>query len=533
MSEVSKNDNDIYNETINSMDSMPNFLILFADDLGYGDLAGTFGHPTSSTPNLKKLADEAKVFTNFYVASSVCSPSRAALLTGKYPVQTGIYPGVFKADSLGGLSLKHDTIATKLYKKGYATAHIGKWHLGVGKNKEWLPTEHGFETYCGIPYSHDMCPCEICFPDGRQCNNECPPPDALTQLVSCPLIESNFVMDQSKTHHSNFMILEQPANLPNLTNVYTEKAIDFIENSISADKPFFLYMAYHQTHNPQFSGPSFFQKSDRGPFGDALEEMDDSIGKILKTISVVRNETVVIFSSDNGPSIYYGNGDYSGCAGPLRCGKGTTWDGGQRVPGMISQPGKIKPGVSHALTSTIDIMPTILSIVGENIPMNDVGYDLSEILFDNGSDPRDVFLYYPSQPESKYGVYAARHMNYKAHFYTQGAIDSGDDNYDLECRSSDTPTKRDPPLLYDINKDPGERFPIDNNSDLYQKVMTKLLVAKKAEEAKVGIWEDSEMDKGRSEDAEICCNEEGTTCTPFPKCCNCRVEKISPGEGTK
>ena len=211
---------------------MPNIVLLLADDLGYGDL-GIYGHPTSNTPNIDKLAETSLDLRSFYVASPVCSPSRSAILTGNYPVTTGIWPAVFNADSLGGLDPeKFPTLASRLLKLGYKTGHVGKWHLGVGKNQDYLPTNHGFQDYLGIPYSHDMCPCVHCFAN-QTCFDDC-----RTDVVGCPLF-------------LNEDIIEQPTDLVNLTSKYNRAALKFIEEN--KNDAFFLYYAFHQTHHPQFA----------------------------------------------------------------------------------------------------------------------------------------------------------------------------------------------------------------------------------------------------------------------------------------
>jgi len=518
----------------------PNFVILFADDLGYGDLAGMFGHPTSFTPNLNKLGERSKVLSNFYVAATVCTPSRGSLMTGTYPVQNGMYPGTFDPHDLGGLPHETDTIAERLYELGYATTHVGKWHLGVGIDREWLPTMHGFERYVGIPYSHDMCPCDFCFPDEGENNSEghCYS-NCKHSFVSCPLIETAMQdsVSSENTPDDSFKIIQQPADLLTLTDKYTQWSIEFMENSINEKKPFFLYLAYQQTHHPVFAGPNFYNTTDRGQFGDALAEMDHSIGKIMEFIEEagVMENTVIFFSADNGPLIKnegqetvselggakIASGAGAGSAGLFRCGKGTTWEGGQRVPGLISYPSKIEPGTSHALTTALDVLPTFVSMAGGDVDQNGVGYDLSDLLFNDAENPREVFLYYGSHPSTEEGPYAVRYKNYKAHFYTKGADLSGADNYDLECRGSAELTYHDPPLLFDLFVDPGERWAIGSKSDIFKDIMPKLLAAKEAEEAKIGEWATSAIRQGTDNEAMICCSGAGVTCEPFPECCDC------------
>ena len=267
----------------------PNVVIFFADDLGYGDLE-CFGHPTSSSPNINDLAAKSKVLKSFYVASAVCSPSRASLMTGLYPVSTGMYPGVLWPDSSGGLSSKHKTLASHLKDHGYKTQMVGKWHLGVGREGEFLPTNHGFDNYYGVPYSHDMCPCVTCFPNSTSSDDDnagtCKIP-CNEHYVACPTFK-------------NDKIMAQPTDLLKLTKKYTDTAVQFIRKNSKA--PFFLYMAFAQTHHPQFASRKFHRKSDRGPFGDSLAEMDHSIGEVMRMLEdrELLENTIVIFTSDNG-----------------------------------------------------------------------------------------------------------------------------------------------------------------------------------------------------------------------------------------
>ncbi len=258
------------------------------------------GHPTSLSPHLDQLFASSLDLRRFYVVSPVCSPSRSAILTGKYPVSTGVWPGVFEPNSIGGLDpIKHKTLAYHLRRLGYQTGHIGKWHLGVGLNGQYLPTKQGFDRYLGIPYSHDMCPCLKCHGQGNQsCFGYC-----RQDLVNCPL-------------YLNEQIVEQPTDLPALTDKYTQAAMRFVK--ASNGRPFFLYLAYHQTHHPQFSkdDPA---ASERWKFGAALTEMDASIGNIVQAIKDldIMNNTLILFTSDNGPSLT--RHQRGGCSGLLRC----------------------------------------------------------------------------------------------------------------------------------------------------------------------------------------------------------------------
>ncbi|KAG9340023.1 hypothetical protein JZ751_022134 [Albula glossodonta] len=263
----------------------PNVVLLYADDLGLGDLR-SYGHPSSITPNLDKLAAYGLRFTDFYSSSPACSPSRAALLTGRYQTRSGVYPGVFYPGSIGGLPLNETTIAEVLKPLGYATAIVGKWHLGVGPNRMYLPTNQGFDHYLGIPYSHDQGPCQnlTCFPPDIKCFGMCD-----QGLVTVPLM-------------ANDTIKQQPVSFPDLEKAYSDFATQFISASARRKQPFFLYYPSHHTHRPQYAGKGTAGKSPRGPFGDALMEFDSTVGNIIQALedSGVHNNTFVFFSADNG-----------------------------------------------------------------------------------------------------------------------------------------------------------------------------------------------------------------------------------------
>ncbi|XP_053638454.2 arylsulfatase A isoform X3 [Cherax quadricarinatus] len=353
-------------ETCNLInDTLPNIIILLADDLGYGDLSFS-GHPTSRTPQLDQLARESRFFTHFYVTSPVCSPSRASLLTGRVQVRSGVYPGVFTADNTLGLPRNETTIATLLKKKGYQTQIVGKWHLGVGAAREYLPIHFGFDQYLGLPYSQDMCPCDQCFPQGQPCYDHL----CSYSKVSCPLFR-------------NSRIIEQPAYLPTLTQRLVAQAKAFISDAAASQQPFFLYFSFHHVHHPQFASEEFYGKSERGVFGDALDELDWAVSEVvdqLTTLGLI-NSTLLWFTSDNGPSLR--RHERGGCAGLLRCGKGTTWEGGVRVPAFVHWPPYITPGKTSGLASTLDILPTLASLVHldtSNLTLD--GVDLSPLLRD-------------------------------------------------------------------------------------------------------------------------------------------------------
>ena len=346
--------------TVSFSSEKPNFIILFADDLGYGDL-GCYGHPLIRTPNLDKMANEGMRLTSFYVASSVCSPSRAALLTGKYPSNAGVVR-VYNNKSTDGLPLSEVTIADGLKSAGYATAIIGKWHLG--SLPEFFPMKQGFDYWYGIPYSND--------------NNS----------VSAP--GNEYLSGPPLPLYQNYEIIEVGTSMEINTKRYTEKAIEFIKKE--KDNTFFLYLPYTMPHVPIDASPDFKGKSAAGLYGDVIEELDWSVGEILQTLEKlgIEKHTMVIFTSDNGPMIHMDLPRYDpeiikmwhhGTAGLLRGGKFEVYEGGFRVPAVFQWKGRINPGqVSSEIVRSIDLKPTIFNLAGVNNDEKIDGIDISEFL---------------------------------------------------------------------------------------------------------------------------------------------------------
>jgi arylsulfatase A-like enzyme len=411
-----------------STDSRPNFIIIFADDLGYGDL-GIYGHPTLKTPNLDRMAMEGQKWTNFYAAASVCTPSRAALLTGRYPVRSGMSSNVNRVlfpDSKNGLPAEEITLAEQLQQVGYGTACIGKWHLG--HKEQYLPTNNGFDYYFGIPYSNDMD-----MGSGKPYMEYWQQPD-----------------DSIKTEHfyvplmRNTDIIERPADQRSISRRYTDEAISYIEQH--KGKPFLLYLAHNFPHIPLFASEAFKNTSKRGRYGDVVEEIDHGVGSILKTLEALGldENTIVVFTSDNGPWLpFQQNG---GSAGLLKDGKGTTWEGGMREPAIFWAPGKIKPAVITDMGSTMDLFTTFSKMAGAEIPSDRTidGVDLSTTLFHGAPSMRTSMLYYRGTD-----LFAARLGPYKAHFITQGA-------YRQPEERMEHPT----PLLFNLDHDPSEQYDI-------------------------------------------------------------------------
>ncbi len=346
----------------------PNLVVIFMDDMGYADV-GCFGAQGYATPNIDRLAEGGRKFTNFHVAQAVCSASRAALLTGCYPNRIGIH-GALGPKSTHGIHADEMTLAEVVKQKGYATAAVGKWHLG--HLPQFLPTRHGFDEYYGLPYSNDMWPYH---PEAR--------PGTYPPL---PMMENEKVVDAEVT----------PEDQTRLTTDYTTRAVRFIERS--KDKPFFLYMAHSMTHVPLFVSGKFAGKSGKGLYADVMMEVDWSVGQVMDTLEKhgLTEKTWIIFTSDNGPWLSYG--DHAGSAGPLREGKGTAWEGGTRVSCVMRWPGQIAAGTtSDAMMATMDVLPTVAGVIGAELPKHKIdGMDLWQVVSGGpeAKNPHDFYAWY-------------------------------------------------------------------------------------------------------------------------------------------
>ena len=424
----------------------PNIVIIFCDDLGYGDL-GCFGHPTIKTPHLDNMAATGQKWTEFYVAACVCTPSRAALQTGRYPIRNGMCSSkrrVLFPNSTGGLPAAEVTIGRMLQQRGYATHAIGKWHLG--HLPRYLPTSHGYDTYFGIPYSNDM--------------------DA---VKNAPKGKARF--DVPKTEYFNVPlmrdtdIVERPADQHTITKRFTEEAVKIIRNH--QNTPFFIYLAHNLPHVPLFVSSEFTDVSRRGLYGDVIEEIDWSVGRVLRALedAGIADNTLVIFTSDNGPwNSFHQQG---GSAGLLRDGKGSTWEGGMREPTVFRWPGRIKPGVVMEMGCTLDLLPTVAAVCGAETPATSLdGHDLSPVLFNGEKSPRTDLFYYHGEE-----VYAVRSGMYKAHFKTKTSYVGQKDA-----------VLHDPPLLYHLGHDPGEKY---NIAAAHPDIIEALTAAKAEHEASI------------------------------------------------
>jgi arylsulfatase A-like enzyme len=437
----------IHHSVAQRKETPPNIIIIFADDLGYGDL-GAYGNPMIRTPHLDQMALEGQRWTNFYVAAPVCTPSRAGLLTGRLPIRSGMSSdkrGVLFPDSNGGLPQSELTIAKALKTKGYQTAAIGKWHLG--HLEPYLPTKHGFDSYFGIPYSNDM--------------NRMESIEGLSGVDSqIQLAEQERFQAYNVPLMRNEQVIQQPADQRTITKRYTTEVINHIKKMKKG--PFFIYLAHNLPHIPLFRSEEFTGKSRAGIYGDVLEEIDWSVGEILNTL---KNEgldknTLVIFTSDNGP--WHTFKTHGGSAGMLRGAKGGTFEGGMRIPALFWWPEKLKKGVVMEIGTTLDILPTISKLTCAELPKDREydGYDLSPVLFGSGKSPRNTVFYYHGTQ-----VRAIRMGDFKAHFIIQNEYGS-QTAHPITSPPLEIPNQKtvlDKPLLFNLATDPGERYNIAEN----------------------------------------------------------------------
>ncbi len=390
----------------------PNVVIIFIDDMGYGDI-GPFGATKQRTPNLDRMASEGMRFTSFY-AAPVCSVSRAQLLTGCYGARVSV-PGVYFPGGKNGLHPAEVTIAERLKGLGYATACVGKWH--VGDQPEFLPTRQGFDRYFGIPYSNDM------QRTSRQSGS---------RVV--PLLRDDNVAELLTDDEQSWIVAR-----------YADEAVGFIRRN--QDRPFLLYLAHNAVHTPIHPGAAFAGKSANGRFGDWVEEVDWSVGRVLDTLRELKlaQRTLVVFTSDNGPWLV--KGADGGSAGPLRGGKGSTWEGGVRVPMLAWWPGKIAPGsVCDAVAGTIDLLPTAVALAGGRVPAQPVidGRDISALLLGTSKEsPREAHYYF-----SGYALQAVRQGPWKLAFAPQP---------DSMNKGTAADTEGNTPRLYNLAQEIGER----------------------------------------------------------------------------
>ncbi|MFH6602637.1 sulfatase [Maribacter algicola] len=418
----------------------PNVVLIFTDDQGYQDV-GVFGSPNILTPNLDKMAADGVKLTNYYSAQAVCSASRAGILTGCYPNRIGIHNALGPGNT-HGINDTETTLAEMLKAKGYKTAIFGKWHLG--HHEKFLPTRHGFDEWFGIPYSNDMWPFH-------------PQQGPIFNFPDLPLYENETVIDT---------LTEQSQ----LTTQITERSVDFINRN--KDNPFFLYVPHPQPHVPLFVSDKFRGKSERGLYGDVIMEIDWSVEQIIKALKKngLEENTIVIFTSDNGPWLSYGN--HAGSALPLREGKGTAWEGGQREPFIIKYPAKLKAGqVINTPIMAIDILPTIAEVTNAELPMKIIdGKSVWRVLTGESIEsPQEAYFFYYRVNEL-FGVRYGKWKLYFPHRYrTMDGQEPGKDGQPGEYRMVDLEEIE----LYDLSNDIGET---NNVADANPEVVAKIKV---------------------------------------------------------
>jgi len=433
----------------------------------YGDIAANkqpcrpdaanYTCPGIVSPHLDRVAAEGIRFTSWYTSHPVCTPSRAAILTGRYPIRTGAFPGVFSPQSNDGLPHSEVTIAEKLLGAGYQTSAAAKWHLGsvtLPDGRSFLPPAFGFQSYTGIPYSHDFCPCpeSLTHTHDHKCRPDDPP---------CPVFE-------------DLEVVQQPAVLDQITQRYANATIAALLAADKAGEPGFSYWGPQHTHHPQFARfENINASAERGgrpnDFGDSVFEVDEAIGSVFDAIRAASwsRPLVVFVTSDNGPSlIRFENG---GSPGELRCGKGTTWEGGMRVPGLVwGTPGSgVRAGaVEDQLAASLDILPTVLGWAGVPVPDDRPidGYDLSDLVLEGGSGVgRRSFMNF-------YGLtgtlQAVRLGDLKTHIYTSTWGRSPASLCELKGHPFGNYSEH--PIVFDLSTDPGESSPLDESSDKYR-----------------------------------------------------------------
>nr|XP_030143095.3 arylsulfatase G isoform X3 [Taeniopygia guttata] len=484
----------------------PNFIVILADDVGWGDLGANWAE-TKETPRLDQLAAEGTRFVDFHSAASTCSPSRASLLTGRLGVRSGVTHN-FAISSLGGLPLNETTLAEVLREAGYSTGAIGKWHLG--HHGRHHPISRGFDYYFGIPYSHDMgCtdtpgynvpPCPPC-PRHSAAGSRVARKDCYTE-VALPLFE-------------NVTIIQQPVELGSLARRYAQEAERFIQRASDSGRPFFLYLALAHMHVPLV--PPLPPAPGRGVYGASLGEMDALVGRIKEVAdSLGKGSTLLWFTGDNGP--WAQKCELAGRLGPFvgawqrqrggSSAKQTTWEGGHRVPALVYWPGRVPARrTSHALLSILDIFPTLVALAGAALPPNRRfdGLDVSPVLFGWSDVGHKVLLHPNSGAAGKAGeIQALRLAQYKA-FYTTGGA--------MACDGSTGPAQQhQPPLIFNLDRDMQEQEPLDVASREYQAVLPAISRAYAQALQDIAADNVSVADYSQDPAAIPCCNVQHVGC---------------------
>jgi len=474
----------------------PNVVVFFVDDMGYGDL-GLYGAPTTSTPHIDQLGSEGAIFTQWYSAHAICTPSRAAMMTGRLPIRYGLASGrnggqgVFACGSAYGIPHNETTMPEALRAEGYATAMVGKWHLG--DRVEYLPTSHGFDEYLGVPFSDDM---------GLAYSNRTAEAEFEGQWYGCtplPLLNGT-------------KVLEQPVDLNGLTQKYTAFATDFVRRQVAKKVPFYLYFAFNHVHTPQYAATQNCGRSQRGIFGDSVEELDDAVGTVMNLLRQLAPDTLVILTSDNGApdalqhkSPVLAPAPIVGSNSPFLGAKTTLWEGGVREPGIVWWPGQIQPRRTAAQASTLDVFATVVDAAGAAMPTDRTmdSVSLLPMLMGNTSKaPRQTHFLYRGRT-----LAAVRHKQWKVHLDTTKPTVLGDDVSYWAPFGVQSPW-----LLYNIEHDPSERYPVVDRAD----VLAEVEAVVKQHQLEMGSIPRGVLSDQKPE-YRICCDQTTTppcTCTP-------------------
>lgn len=441
----------------------PNVVLIFLDDAGYGDFGFT-GHPTIATPNLDSMAREGRDFRQWSVPSPACSASRYSLLTGRNPGRSGFPGWVLGPESREFLAGEEITLAEMLAENGYATAMIGKWHLGYpneanGFDPASLPLAHGFDYFLGIGYSNDMIP--EGYPDLLLLEGGTRPP----LLADGPLARDwprAWRGTGQAFGETGYRILARNPDQDGLITRSVDAGLAFIGEVRRPAQPFFLYLALTQPHVPLHPGEAYRGASRRGLYGDVIEEIDAQVGRLREELARLdlTEDTLIIFTSDNGP--WLSKGLVGGSAGPFRDGKGSTWEGGVREPGLWCWPGTIPPGTSAEVTSTLDVLPTLAALAGEELPGSLVhdGVDISTLLADPATTLPERTLFFSGGDNRPR---ALRRGPWKLHWRTGSQLDT---DHGFGAVSPERP------LLFNVEQDPGEtRNVADRNAELVRELL--------------------------------------------------------------
>ncbi|XP_076818421.1 arylsulfatase G-like [Clavelina lepadiformis] len=479
----------------------PNFVVFFADDIGWGDFGANWTPNKDATPNLNQMAREGLRLTDFHAGASVCTPSRASLLTGRLGLRTGVIHN-FDPESLGGLPLNETTLAEVLKGNGYTTGMIGKWHLGI--TEKYHPRSRGFDYYYGLPYSNDM-GCVDVF------TYNLPP------SINCPKNTSTDAYFKAALPlYENYDIVEQPADLIQLGDHYAAKATEFVDKAAKSGKPFLLYVAFAHMHCPLSHAERFTNATSlQTVYADTLYEMDNVIGRVLKSLKTnnLYDNTLTWFTGDNGP--WSEKCQYSGSQGPFSgtwqfekygggsTAKATTWEAGHREPTVVVWPNKIAPNqTSSALTSNLDIFPTLLSLAGATLPnyRHFDGMDLT-LLFEGKTDKAHEVLFHPNSGDTfPFGeIDTVRLGNYKVLWKTGGSF--------ANCGGVRAPqVAHNPPIVFDLEEDPAESTPLNDSFSKLQQIITDAALAREKLLDDIKNDNTSIPDYSKSKSAVPCCD---------------------------